>query len=105
MRPKKSKKKGFTRVKTDKNSEFCAELKLPFAIEDEVLACWQDGLYYLAVVKTVSYIETCVVTLSSFVIFKYLFCQCSIIANVCLIVYTRGLIWGHLKCKSVLLKS
>ena len=65
MRPKKSKKKFFARVKTEIKSEICIcdlneASSLPFAVEDEVLACWQDGLYYLAVVKTVRYSRVCV---------------------------------------------
>ena len=56
MKPKKIKKKRFTRVKTEKDSSFSNSIEsssLPFAVGDEVLACWQDGLYYLAVVKTI----------------------------------------------------
>ena len=79
MKPKKMKKKRFTRVKTEKESSFCnciEAVSLPFAVGDEVLACWQDGLYYLAVVKTVSFIKEIVVcALCAFVMFiKSLFC-------------------------------
>jgi hypothetical protein len=64
MKPRKIKKKRFIRVKTEKDSakHSCTQSNsLPFAVGDEVLACWQDGLYYLAVVKTVRYIKACVV--------------------------------------------
>ena len=63
MRPKKNKKRCFTRIKTKKSDE-CTEKynqnevsNLPFAVGDEVLACWQDGLYYLAFIKTVIYLH------------------------------------------------
>ena len=53
--PKRTKKKRFTRLKTKHQIGRALEAfhKLPFVIGEEVLACWQDGLYYLAVVKTV----------------------------------------------------
>ena len=58
MRSKKRKKKSSPPVKIEKNDDLCnysddESSKLPFAVGDEVLACWQDGLFYLAVVKTV----------------------------------------------------
>ena len=55
--PKRTKKRRFTPVKkkspNGKAVEEFPNQKLPFAVGDEVLACWQDGLYYLAFVKTV----------------------------------------------------
>ena len=82
MKPKKIKKKRFIRVKTAKESEKDSAIgdstecsSLPFAIGDEVLACWQDGLHYLAVVKMVRNIKECVVcALCAFVMNKSLFC-------------------------------
>ncbi|XP_028407757.1 metal-response element-binding transcription factor 2-like isoform X2 [Dendronephthya gigantea] len=58
MRSRK-RRKSSPRVKIEKSDDLCKypdnePSKLPFAVGDEVLACWQDGLFYLAVVKTIN---------------------------------------------------
>lgn len=62
MRPKKTRKRRFTPLKSAKKNGVYSMIDphaashLPFSVGDEVLACWQDGLYYIAVVKSVSYV-------------------------------------------------